>query len=109
MNANVIYRHVMECRGRVLLKLQSLRQLNALGYRPHAGIDGVPLVLELLHLIKERRERNGEALDELIVFKLRLRIQVLRQGHVDSYVDHVQAGVTEAGICSRSRSKQLFR
>lgn len=84
-----------------LLQLQTQlpHQLNALRQGPHSGIDRIPLCLEPLRLLEQRRQRHGEALDKLVVLELRLRVLVLQEGHVDADVDHVEVCVAEAGVC----------
>lgn len=79
-------------------QLPPLRKLDTLRKRANPCIEHIAVLLELDTFFVEVCQRNGEGLDELSRFKLRLWVLILWQRHVDCYLNHPEVRVAEARI-----------
>lgn len=70
------------------------RNLETLGERSNPGIDSETFILHAPALLVKVLQRDGKDLDELILFKVLLRVLVALVGEIDLNVDKVKICVT---------------
>lgn len=80
------------------LDFELLGQLDTLGQGANPRVDAKALGLQLLALLPQVLQGYVEDLDELVLFQLGLEVLVLRQAHIDGYVDHPEVSITEPGV-----------
>jgi hypothetical protein len=84
----------------LFLQLPLLRNLHSLRKRPHPCVDREPFLLQLPQVVPQRRQRNAEALDILVLLQLRLQVLLLvaRIRYVDLDKDHLRVCVAKARV-----------
>lgn len=75
-----------------------LRQFNSFSQRSNPRVNSITLFFKLLHLVKQRVQRNGKAFNELVILKFRLWVLVFGKGHINPDVDHMQVGITKSRV-----------
>jgi hypothetical protein len=75
-----------------------LRQLHSLRHGSNSRIDRKAFLIQPGEIFPQRREREAEAFNILILLELRLRPLIPRILHIDIHEHHTSVRVTEAGI-----------